>query len=56
MPRAKKKTTTTKKRAPRKPQRRKTSDRRSVIHPGDAFWTKVINGMKKFLSPAFPKK
>ena len=56
MPRAKKKTTTTKKRAPRKTQRRKTSDRRRVIQPGDAFWTKVINGMKKFLSPAFPKK
>ena len=56
MPRAKKKTTTTKKRAPRKTQRRNTSDRRRVIHPGDAFWTKVVNGFKKLLSPAFPKK
>ena len=56
MPRAKKKTTTTtiKKRAPRKTQRRKTTDRRT-INPGDVFWTKVVNGFKKLLSPAFKK-
>ena len=55
MPRAKKKTTTTKKRAGRKTTpRRKTEDRRT-IYPGDVFWTKVINGMKKLLSPAFTK-
>jgi len=41
-----KKTTT---RKPRKTTRRKKSN------PIDAFWTKVINGMKKLLSPAFPK-
>ena len=55
MPRAKKKTTTTKKRAPRKAQRRKTTERRRVIQPGDVFWTKVVNGFKKLLSPAFKK-
>jgi hypothetical protein len=59
MPRAKKKTTTkkttTKKRAPRKTtSRRKTSDRRRN-EPGDVFWTKVVNGFKKLLSPAFKK-
>ena len=53
MPRAKKKTITTKKRAPRKTQRRKTSDRR---REGNSFWDKVIAGFKKLLSPAFPKK
>ena len=26
---------------------------RRVIHPGDTFWTKVINGMKKILSPKY---
>ena len=52
MPRAKK--TTTKKRAPRKSSRRKTSDRRRS-NPGDIFWTKVVNGFKKLLSPAFKK-
>jgi len=54
MPRAKKKTTTAKKRAPRKSSRRKTSDRRRS-NPGDIFWTKVVNGFKKLLSPAFKK-
>jgi hypothetical protein len=54
MPRAKKKTATTKKRAPRKSSRRKTSDRRRS-NPGDIFWTKVVNGFKKLLSPAFKK-
>ena len=54
MPRAKKKRTT-KKRAGRKTTpRRKTEDRRT-IYPGDVFWTKVVNGFKKLLSPAFPK-
>ena len=56
MPRAKKKTTTAKKRAPRKTQRRKSTDRRRKSTSVDTFWTKVINGMKKLLSPAFPKK
>jgi hypothetical protein len=65
MPRAKKKTTTTKKRAPRKAQRRKTTDRRKRTSSGniignfrgqeDVFWTKVVNGFKKLLSPAFKK-
>ena len=60
MPRAKKKTTTTKKRAPRKTQRRKTADRRKNIAGNfrgseDIFWTKVVNGFKKLLSPAFKK-
>ena len=55
MPRAKKKTTTTKKRAGRKTTpRRKTTERRRS-EPGDVFWTKVVNGFKKLLSPAFPK-
>ena len=59
MPRAKKTTTTkkttTKKRAPRKTtSRRKTSDRRRN-KPEDVFWTKVVNGFKKLLSPAFKK-
>jgi len=50
MPRAKK-TTTTKKRVGRKTTRRKATDRRrSTDSP---FWDKVINGMKKLLSPAF---
>ena len=39
MPRAKKKTTTRKKRATKKTQE-------------SAFWTRVVNGMKKILSPA----
>jgi len=65
MPRAKKKTTTTKKRAPRKAQRRKTTDRRKRTSSGniignfrgqeDVFWTKIVNGFKKLLSPAFKK-
>ena len=41
----------TKKTTTRKP--RKTSRRKS--NSIDTFWTKVINGMKKLLSPAFPK-
>jgi hypothetical protein len=54
MPRAKKKTTT-KKRAGRKTTpRRKTTERRRS-EPGDVFWTKVVNGFKKLLSPAFKK-
>ena len=55
MPRAKKKTTAIKKSASRKSApRRKTTDRR-IINPGDVFWTKVVNGFKKFLSTAFKK-
>ena len=57
MPRAKKVNSkyTIKKSASRKSApRRKTTDRR-VINPGDVFWTKVVNGFKKFLSPAFKK-
>ena len=55
MPRAKKKTTTTGKRSGRKTTaRRKTTDRRRS-EPGDVFWTKVVNGFKKLLSPAFKK-
>ena len=52
MPKAKK-TTTTKKRVGRKTTRRKATDRRRKSKPIDAFWDKVINGMKKLLSPAF---
>lgn len=51
MPRTKKTT----KKVTRKVSRRKTPDRRKS-NPADAFWAKVINGMKKLLSPAFPKK
>ena len=56
MPRAKKKTTTTKKRT----GRRGPTDRRKNIVGNfrgseDIFWTKVVNGFKKLLSPAFPK-
>jgi hypothetical protein len=55
MPRAKKKTTAMKKSASRKSApRRKATDRRT-INPGDVFWTKVVNGFKKLLSPAFKK-
>ena len=61
MPRAKKKTTTTKKTTTKKragriksTPRRKTTDRRTS-NPGDVFWTKVVNGFKKLLSPAFKK-
>ncbi len=53
MPRAKKTKPTRK--VTRKISRRK-GDRRKKSSPADAFWTKVINGMKKLLSPAFPKK
>jgi hypothetical protein len=59
MPRAKKKTTTTKKRAGRKTTaRRKTPDRRKNIAGNfrgseDIFWTKVVNGFKKFLESPF---
>ena len=53
MPRTKK--TAMKKSASRKTTpRRKTTDRRT-INPGDVFWTKVVNGFKKLLSPAFKK-
>jgi hypothetical protein len=61
MPRAKK---TTKPR-PRKTQRRETTDRRKRTSSGniignfrgkeDIFWTKVVKGFKKLLSPAFKK-
>jgi len=61
MPRAKKKRTTTKKQTGFKisskrktTPRRKTTDRRTS-NPGDVFWTKVVNGFKKLLSPAFKK-
>ena len=61
MPRAKKKTTTTKKQTGFKisskrktTPRRETTDRRTS-NPGDVFWTKVVNGFKKLLSPAFKK-
>ena len=52
MPRAKKQKPTRK--VTRKISRRKV-DRRKNSNPVDAFWTRVINGMKKLLSPAFPK-
>ena len=61
MPRAKKKTTTFKKSASRKTTpRRKTTERRKNIVGNfrgseDVFWTKVVNGFKKLLSPAFKK-
>ena len=55
MPRAKKKTTTKKRSGRTKTTpRRKTTDRRT-INPGDVFWTKVVDGFKKLLSPAFKK-
>ena len=34
--------------------RRKTEDRRT-FNPEDVFWTKVVNGFKNLLSPAFKK-
>jgi hypothetical protein len=43
MPRAKKKTTTSKKRVIKKATK-KTQE--------SAFWTRVVNGMKKILSPS----
>ena len=54
---------TAKKRAHRKTQRRKVSDRRKKTSnivgnfrgEEDIFWTKVVNGFKKLLSPAFDK-
>ena len=53
MPRTKK--TAMKKSASRKSApRRKTTDRRTS-NPGDIFWTNVVNGFKKLLSPAFKK-
>ena len=58
MPRAKK--TAMKKSTPRKTTRRKTTERRKNIVGNfrgseDVFWTKVVKGFKKLLSPAFPK-
>jgi hypothetical protein len=55
--------TATKKRTTRKTQRRKTTDRRRQTSnivgnfrgEEDIFWTKVVNGFKKLLSPAFDK-
>jgi hypothetical protein len=60
MPRAKKKTTTKKQTGFKISSKRKTTPRRKTedsrtIYPGDVFWTKVVNGFKKLLSPAFPK-
>ena len=55
MPRAKKKVKIDKSNirisAKRKHIRRKSADRR--INSIDTFWDRVINGMKKLLSPAF---
>ena len=55
MPRAKKKTTTKK----RKVRRRPADSRKNIVGnfrgSEDIFWTKVVNGFKKLLSPAFPK-
>ena len=60
MPRAKKKTTTTKYSAKRKVRRRPTDRRKNIVGnfrgEEDIFWTKVVNGFKKLLSPAFPKQ
>jgi len=65
MPRVKK--TAMKKSTPRKTTRRKASERRDYPKTDfgnvvgnfrgseDIFWTKVVNGFKKLLSPAFPK-
>ena len=39
--------------AKREYTRRESTDRRT--NPIDTFWNKVINGMKKLLSPAFKK-
>ena len=53
MPRAKKKTTTKKRVSRTKTTpRRKTSDRRRS-NPGDVFWSKVVEGFKKFLESPF---
>ena len=54
MPRAKKKTAMKKSASRKTTPRRKTTDRRT-INPGEVFWTKVVNGFKKLLSPAFKK-
>jgi len=56
MPRAKKTTTT--KRPGRKTVRRNSSDRRKNISGNlrgseDIFWTKVVNGFKKFFESPF---
>jgi hypothetical protein len=56
MPRAKK--ITNKKRAGRNTQRRKGEDRRKNITGNfrgseDIFWTKVVNGFKKFFESPF---
>ena len=37
----------------RKTTRRKDVDRRRKSNPGDIFWTKVINGFKRFLESPF---
>jgi len=59
MPRAKKKTTTTKYSAKRKVRRRPADSRKNIVGnfrgSEDIFWTKVVNGFKKLLSPAFKK-
>ena len=41
------------KKAVRKTTRRKDVDRRRKSNPADIFWTKVINGFKKFLESPF---
>ena len=60
MPRAKKKTAMKKLASRKTTPRRKTTERRKNIVGNfkgeeDIFWTKVIKGFKKLLSPAFPK-
>jgi len=64
MPRAKKQTKIDKSAirisSDRKSARRKRSERRDKIIDNfrgseDIFWTKVVNGFKKLLSPAFKK-
>ena len=56
MPRAKKKTTTTKKRAGRRgPAERRKNIVGNFRGSEDIFWTRVVNGFKKLLSPAFKK-
>ena len=55
MPRTKKKTTTKKRKVRRKPTDRRKNIVGNFRGSEDIFWTKVVNGFKKLLSPAFPK-
>ena len=59
MPRAKKKTMTTKYSAKRAERRGPAERRKNIVGnfrgSEDVFWTKVVKGFKKLLSPAFPK-